>query len=374
MPTAFALLGDLLKKKPDVPKLKPIDPNLEAAQAVQGNLDNFAKIRELGGIFNKANLENFNSLLPQGARGLIENNILSALRGEIPQDVSDQVIRRGAEAATAGGFGGSIFGRNLTLRDLGLTSLQRSDMGLDMATQWLSLQPPQFNFGSMFVSPEMQLQQANLDRDAIFQRDWMKNQLDAAYNPWTIVGENTIKYDNQMSAWADMAVASYLGTSVPSYGGGGGGGFTQQDGINMGANAGSFGAYGAAGGGSGGSAGGGGGIMSMFGGMFGGGGGSGASAGAAASMFSDVNMKKNFEAIDEDELADKLASLPVSKWHYRSEHDDDPKRIGPMAQDFNPLVGKGDEREIEFQDAIGVLLAAVKSLSKRVQQLEAAHG
>lgn len=54
----------------------------------------------------------------------------SMLRGEIPQDVSDQVFRRGASKSVAGGYGGSEAGRNLVSRDLGLTSLDILGRGM----------------------------------------------------------------------------------------------------------------------------------------------------------------------------------------------------------------------------------------------------
>lgn len=59
-------------------------------------------------------------------------NAAALLRGEIPQDVSSRVTRNAAERAVAGGFGGSRFGTNLTLRDLGLTSLDAMGTGARM--------------------------------------------------------------------------------------------------------------------------------------------------------------------------------------------------------------------------------------------------
>lgn len=54
----------------------------------------------------------------------------SMLKGEIPQDVTDAVFRRGASRGVAGGYAGSEFGRNLVARDLGLTSLDILGQGM----------------------------------------------------------------------------------------------------------------------------------------------------------------------------------------------------------------------------------------------------
>lgn len=59
----------------------------------------------------------------------------SALSGEIPQDVQDQIQNSAAEQAVAGGMpgssriSGSLYG-NRTLRDVGLTSLNQQQTGI----------------------------------------------------------------------------------------------------------------------------------------------------------------------------------------------------------------------------------------------------
>ena len=54
---------------------------------------------------------------------------LSLMRGEIPADVQEMISRSSAARAVGGGFGGSQFGRNLTARDLGRTSLDLMNLG-----------------------------------------------------------------------------------------------------------------------------------------------------------------------------------------------------------------------------------------------------
>jgi hypothetical protein len=57
----------------------------------------------------------------------------SYLGGQIPQDVQDQIQRATAQQSMQGGYAGTQMGRNLTLRDLGLTSINAQQMGMNMA-------------------------------------------------------------------------------------------------------------------------------------------------------------------------------------------------------------------------------------------------
>lgn len=64
----------------------------------------------------------------------ISNLANQYLQGIIPQDVQDQIQRATAQQAMTGGYGAtSGMGRNLTTRDLGLTSLQLQQTGIGMA-------------------------------------------------------------------------------------------------------------------------------------------------------------------------------------------------------------------------------------------------
>jgi hypothetical protein len=57
----------------------------------------------------------------------------SYLSGIIPQDVQDQIQRATAQQSLQGGYGGTQMARNLTARDLGLTSINLQNQGVTMA-------------------------------------------------------------------------------------------------------------------------------------------------------------------------------------------------------------------------------------------------
>lgn len=86
---------------------------------------------------------------------------------------------------------------------------------------------------------------------------------------------------------------------------------------------------------------------------------------------SDRNIKTGFDAVDVDDVLDRVAGLPITTWSYM---DEAPavRHIGPMAQDFQATFGVGgSDRAIAKVDADGVALAAVQALHRRVATLQA---
>ena len=93
----------------------------------------------------------------------------------------------------------------------------------------------------------------------------------------------------------------------------------------------------------------------------------GASAWAAVS---DSTLKRNIREVDGEEILDRLAELPVSRWSYKSQSENI-EHIGPMAQDFYRLFGLGeDDKHITTLDPDGIALAAIKALIKKNNTLE----
>lgn len=88
---------------------------------------------------------------------------------------------------------------------------------------------------------------------------------------------------------------------------------------------------------------------------------------AQPGIVSDRNLKADFSSIAPDDILQRLAQLPISSWRYVSENKD-VRHVGPMAQDFKAAFGLGnDEKLINFADAEGVALAAIKGLNQKLQ-------
>lgn len=86
-------------------------------------------------------------------------------------------------------------------------------------------------------------------------------------------------------------------------------------------------------------------------------------------LVSDRAAKANFGTVDPADMLERVRSLPITTWNYRS---DDPsvRHIGPMAQDFTSAFGVGsDDRTIHPMDGQGVALAAIQGLADQVAAL-----
>lgn len=102
------------------------------------------------------------------------------------------------------------------------------------------------------------------------------------------------------------------------------------------------------------------------------GGGITASGNISANSFtttSDRNAKENFAPVNSQEILDRVAALPISRWNFKT---DNTRHIGPMAQDFYSTFGVGaDDRHIATVDEDGVALAAIQGLNDKLKEKDA---
>ncbi len=201
---------ELFGKKPVIPQTGD-----SAATAIAANQKNLPAAQALGAGINSFNQDQLLAMLRKAIPGYDEiigkqKSILeSEMKGEIPQDVADNIKRNAAVRSTYGGFGGSGMARNMTGRDLGLTSLAITDRALDAGSRWMQNMknlsvPGQFDITSMFISPDQQ-----------FQRDLLAAGVEAAPDP-----------EKRGYMERSMIVTSSIGSAFggASYGGGGMGG------------------------------------------------------------------------------------------------------------------------------------------------------
>jgi len=96
-----------------------------------------------------------------------------------------------------------------------------------------------------------------------------------------------------------------------------------------------------------------------------------AAGGGSWSSVSDYHRKENFEALNGEDVLQRLRAIPVSSWNYKSQ-DASIRHIGPMAQDFHAAFGVGeDEKLINTIDIEGVSIAAAKALDTRTTEQQA---
>jgi hypothetical protein len=90
----------------------------------------------------------------------------------------------------------------------------------------------------------------------------------------------------------------------------------------------------------------------------------------ATCPISDRNLKHDFASVNQEDVLEKLASMPISTWVYKTESSSE-RHIGPMAQDFMSTFHLGsDDRTILQVDGDGVSFAAIQALYARLQKLE----
>ena len=85
---------------------------------------------------------------------------------------------------------------------------------------------------------------------------------------------------------------------------------------------------------------------------------------------SDRNLKDNFTPVSANDILEKVASLPITKWNFKT--DGQTRHIGPMAQDFYAAFNVGtDDKHIATVDEDGVALAAIQGLNEKLKEKDA---
>ncbi|MEM7196402.1 MAG: tail fiber domain-containing protein [Pseudomonadota bacterium] len=86
---------------------------------------------------------------------------------------------------------------------------------------------------------------------------------------------------------------------------------------------------------------------------------------------SDVNLKGNFNEVDQQDILQKVVDMPVEYWNYTADGQSI-RHIGPMAQDFRNAFGLGDsEKRIHMVDANGINVAAIQALHQKIEEKDA---
>ena len=81
---------------------------------------------------------------------------------------------------------------------------------------------------------------------------------------------------------------------------------------------------------------------------------------------SSRKLKTDFTPVDEQAVLEKLASLPITTWRYKTEGSET-RHLGPVAEDFQQVFGLSDGEHISTVDASGVALAAIKGLNQALK-------
>ena len=92
-----------------------------------------------------------------------------------------------------------------------------------------------------------------------------------------------------------------------------------------------------------------------------------APGGSGWGVVSDRNAKTAIEPADPVDVLARVGELEISEYSYNSQ-DESIRHMGPMAQEFHPLFGLGeDELRINAMNLAGIALAAVQGLNVELQ-------
>nr|WP_228530783.1 MULTISPECIES: tail fiber domain-containing protein [Myxococcaceae] len=93
--------------------------------------------------------------------------------------------------------------------------------------------------------------------------------------------------------------------------------------------------------------------------------------GSSWNVLSDRNAKTAFQPVDGEQVLAKLSKIPLQTWVYKAE-EQQPRHVGPMAQDFHAAFGLGlNDRTINSLDIDGINMVAIQALEKRTEELQA---
>lgn len=224
------ILDMVFGQTPEVAPYVPTDLSVEQLKAITENISAFPEIQQLGGLYENYMLDAFKQagldLQPilQGGDAMVrqmETVGQQFLKGEVPQDVQDQIRRQDAlTSMLSGGPGGASA---LTARDLGLTSLNMINQGAALAGEagnaaqrWAGLASGLIMSPSgMMVTPQQQAQQTmmnNLYKQATRQ---LRYNLAAAPDPAAAGISGTLM--NLLGAYLGHGMGGGGGSITPSY-------------------------------------------------------------------------------------------------------------------------------------------------------------
>lgn len=223
-------LAAALKKKPSVPVFKKVDIGAEQETGVREMEELLPSLAAFAEQFNQFSSEQMMAqlerMLPGYAQLLAQGteNIQAMMRGEVPDDVQDQLERQAAERGVTLGYGGgSGFGQNQFLRNFGLTSLQLTQQGLNSAMNWMNQaasRAPVFNMASAFLPIDQRVALRAQENQFQFQRDWLKAKVKAIPSGGRAFAITAL---DEIQELAFSALKMYMGGAMGGMGGGGGG-------------------------------------------------------------------------------------------------------------------------------------------------------
>lgn len=193
---AKSILGALLfDKKPKVPDLPELDLTEAQQQSISGNLSNLPGMKQLASQVNNFLSQQINAaaerIMPGYSKllGTGTEALQSAVEGNLPEGVANNIRRYAAERGVGSGTVGSQFEDFSAVNLYGREVDKYTWNALNTAERWLGQArqaTPMFNFQNMFITPAQQFAANQYNQQTQYQHQLSKNILDAAPEGWEV--------------------------------------------------------------------------------------------------------------------------------------------------------------------------------------------
>lgn len=223
---ALGLAGSLMKKGAKIPAYQKVDQTQEQQDAIAANIASFDQAKALADQTTAADQDRLDAMLARtipNYKQLISgssNAIQNMIAGNLPMADQNVIMRKAAERGGGLGLAGSAAGRNLTARDLGLSSFQMTQAGLNNFNTFSSNMRQNFmvnpmSTSSMYVSPSQRISNAIQENQFAYQAAVGKAQSDAANSLGSRLGGFASSVGGMMmgAGMQGMALKSALGSA-----------------------------------------------------------------------------------------------------------------------------------------------------------------
>jgi hypothetical protein len=184
------IVSAFTESKPKVPQLRPISPSQVQQATIRENLAALPGASQLAeGILQQQLAQAQQAIRTLAPYLNIASQTVSGfLQGRLLGDLQRNITRMAAARSFGGGYAGTGLARAVETRDLGLTSVQLAQLSLGalpgLTQSIMAVAPRPFDVANMFYTPQQRLEFEIHQQELQFQRDWLKNQIDAMADPW----------------------------------------------------------------------------------------------------------------------------------------------------------------------------------------------
>jgi hypothetical protein len=195
----FSALGSLFNKELKLPTYSKVSQQTEQGNAIASNIANVAQAARLAEMTNTEQNRQQKKMIAGAVPGyeeanqLTSQNLLDALRGILPVELTRRIASKVAEQSGRGGWSGSGMAQNLNTAVTAETMLARADAAAPAFQRWSAAKvamenPNAISLSSMFVSPQSWINNAIQENQFKYGADVQRKTVAYKTDPMTHLG------------------------------------------------------------------------------------------------------------------------------------------------------------------------------------------